>query len=319
MQRILSPLLSEHDPKASSEGTIDPLGLYSIADSIGSRLAPGVRERQSHPRFLTAMGVGAVVCSDFEEGMVAADGVSEPWQVFEWYMVEGLVRSFVESEDIKGLPGRDKAKGAIRDGVPLQASRYLKAPTVFGFHGVYRVLAEALDIINDNRLGATGYQLVSAWEKEHRLDGFYNKQGEDGKDVRQKLYDAIKDGMDKGAVARSSGWTGWNIFKEYLAPYRFKPTEATIIKEALINQESEFRSQVVRFLMAKEGKEIWIATQSERKFHEALRGYSTSSLQILINAIFAYETFARLLQDAFDDCLMLMTRKSGAKVNLNVA
>lgn len=223
MERILSPLLSEYDPKTSSEGTIDPLGLYSIADSLGTKLAPGVRERQSHPRFLTAMAVGAVVCSDFEEGMVAADGVSEPWQVFEWYVVEGLVRSFGESKDIKGLPGRDKAKAAIRDGVPLQASRYLKAPTVFGFHGVYRVLAEELDIINDGRLGATGYQLVSAWEKEHRLDGFYNKQGGDGKDVRQQLYAAVKDGMDKGAVARSLGWNGWNIFKEYLAPYRFKP------------------------------------------------------------------------------------------------
>ena len=39
------PHLSEHDPREISEGTIDPLGLYSIADALGTKLAPGIRER----------------------------------------------------------------------------------------------------------------------------------------------------------------------------------------------------------------------------------------------------------------------------------
>jgi len=51
---MLLPLLSEADPAATSEGSLDPLGLYAIADSLAGRLVPGLRERMTHPRFLTA-------------------------------------------------------------------------------------------------------------------------------------------------------------------------------------------------------------------------------------------------------------------------
>jgi hypothetical protein len=81
---MLLPLLTEVDPTTSTEGSIDPLGLFAIADSLGVRLAPGVRERQAHPRFLTAIAVSCAVCSEFDEAVVAKDGVSPPWQVFEW-------------------------------------------------------------------------------------------------------------------------------------------------------------------------------------------------------------------------------------------
>jgi len=52
---MLMPLLSELDPRISAEGSIDPLGIYAIADSLAVKLIPGVRERQQHPRFLTGM------------------------------------------------------------------------------------------------------------------------------------------------------------------------------------------------------------------------------------------------------------------------
>ena len=136
---MFTPFLTESDPAFSSEGSLDPLGLYAIADSLAVRLVPGVRERQSHPRFLTAIAVSLVICSDFPEDFVSkADGVSEPWQVFEWYMVEGLVRTIKEDALLRGLPGRDKAARAIRDQVPLSAPRYLKTPSVFGGSGAFR-------------------------------------------------------------------------------------------------------------------------------------------------------------------------------------
>src|SRR5512135_2662031 len=89
---IAAPLLSEYDPVDTSEGSLDPLGLAAIAEQLASQLVPGVRERQARPRYLTAMAVSSVVCSKFDEDQVAKDGVSPPWQVFEWYMVEGLSR-----------------------------------------------------------------------------------------------------------------------------------------------------------------------------------------------------------------------------------
>ena len=61
------PKLSEYDPIRSAEGAIDPLGLYTIADRLAIRLVPGIRERMSHPRFLTAMTVGTVILRDYDE------------------------------------------------------------------------------------------------------------------------------------------------------------------------------------------------------------------------------------------------------------
>lgn len=71
------PLLSEYDPPLRAEGSLDPLGLYSIADALGVRLAPGVRERQSFPRFLTITAISLYLCEIFDEEQLAADGVSE--------------------------------------------------------------------------------------------------------------------------------------------------------------------------------------------------------------------------------------------------
>ena len=51
---LMAPVLSERDVAPGTEGGIDPLGLAAIADRLGTKLVPGVRERQQHPRFLTA-------------------------------------------------------------------------------------------------------------------------------------------------------------------------------------------------------------------------------------------------------------------------
>jgi hypothetical protein len=39
------PLLTAYDPPGTSEGTLDPLGLYPIADQLPVQLVPAVRER----------------------------------------------------------------------------------------------------------------------------------------------------------------------------------------------------------------------------------------------------------------------------------
>jgi len=68
---MLMPLLSAWDPAANTEGTIDPLGLYFIADALGVKMIPGVRERMRHPRFLTLTAISAAICSEFDEGLSA--------------------------------------------------------------------------------------------------------------------------------------------------------------------------------------------------------------------------------------------------------
>lgn len=310
---MLMPLLSEADPRVSAEGSIDPLGIYAIADALAVRMIPGVRERQQHPRFLTSIAVSLSLCSEFSDDLIATDGISEPWQVFEWYLVEGMVRMTNERKLLRGLPGQDKATGSIKDGVPLSAKRYLKTPTVFGFHGVYRALARDIEVERADRLGETGFALVSAWEKEQGLDGFCGSGGGPGKAVRRRLLDAIQDGLETGGVARKGGWNGWPFFSEHLGIYEAGKQEARVIRQALLNPMSGYRKDVLGLLISAEGRKLWSeeASQdwpSERRFHTALLDVASVELKELLYAIDAYERFSRFLQDAFDDVLLRLSQ-----------
>ena len=39
------PFLTSYDPPGTSEGTLDPLGLYQVAGQLAVQLMPAVRER----------------------------------------------------------------------------------------------------------------------------------------------------------------------------------------------------------------------------------------------------------------------------------
>lgn len=317
MQRYaLAPLLSEMDEAESSEGGIDPLGTEPLADGLAVRLIPGVRERQRHPRFLTAMAVSLEICQDFDEDTMASDGVSPPWMVFEWYFVEGLIRS-ANGEGTTGIPGSLKAARAIDDGVPLSAKRYLKTPTVFGFHGVYRQLARTLGIEDGGRLGEAGFELLNVWAAEQGLAGFVGSGGGPGLDVRNKLRDAVVDGLKNGGTARSGGWFGWDFFRSHLSPYGVKSKEARRIADALLHDSVGYRRDAFEFLVGQAGRRAWESAYSEREFHRALRKTARPDLRDLIDAIDGFETFSRLCQDAFQDCLCEMTRQGGRKTSLS--
>ncbi|MFN9411434.1 MAG: hypothetical protein ACK56W_25650 [Pirellula sp.] len=44
-ETMLTPMLSDAALQESARGSIDPLGIYPIADILASRLVPVVRER----------------------------------------------------------------------------------------------------------------------------------------------------------------------------------------------------------------------------------------------------------------------------------
>jgi len=310
---MLMPMLSEADPRVSAEGSIDPLGTYAIADALAVRMIPGVRERQQHARFLTSIAVSLSLCSEFDEELVAADDVSEPWQVFEWYLVEGLVRTTKDSKLLRGLAGQDKASSAIKDRVPLSAKRYLKTPTVFGFHGVYRALARDVEVERADRIGDVGYQLVTTWEKEQGLIGFSGSGDGPGKAIRRRLVDAVRDGIESGAVARKAGWAGWRFFSDHLGIYEAGKREARVIRQALLNPSSGYRKEVLGSLISPDGQTLWkdeveSKDASERRFHKTLSPTASHELKELLQAIDVYEMFCRYLQDAFDDCLLYLSQ-----------
>jgi hypothetical protein len=232
--KMLLPKLTSYHTLENSQGTLDPLGLRSIADRLAGELAPFVRERMKHPRYLTAIAVGSVICEKFSEEELATDEISQPWQVYEWYVVSALIKRF-ENDNIQllGLPGREKTMNAKKAGVPLSAARYLKTPSVFGFHGVYRTLAKGIDLISDNNIGEFGLQLVDTWEKEQDLIGFRIGEGSKGKDYRDKLVDAVKRGLMAAAVDKPWSWGFYNTIAESLAPKSPGKKEAALLYEKL--------------------------------------------------------------------------------------
>jgi hypothetical protein len=72
-EAIFAPLLTEEDPKEFTEGTLDPVGLVAIAESLAEQLVPAVRERQDHPRYLTAIAASRALTSEFDDNRIAKD------------------------------------------------------------------------------------------------------------------------------------------------------------------------------------------------------------------------------------------------------
>ena len=309
---MLAPLLTEPDPVDSTEGKLDPLGAYAIADALAVRLVPGVRERQVHPRFLTTMALTHVVCRGFDDDVVAADGVSEPWQVFEWHVVEALVRTIKESSLLGGLPGRMKVGACIRDRIPLSAKRYLKTPSVFGFHGVYRALARELGLESGHFLDEFGLELLDVWESEQGLDGFHAGTSGFGTEWRKSLAKSVDDGLSAGHVSRSGGWSGWRFMADHLHHLEPGEKEARLIARRLLNDPVGHRGSVLAYLVSHDCRDLVEQVladgyASEREFHRRLHPNADGSLKTLLDAIDVYEQFCRLLQDAFEDCLYSMT------------
>lgn len=299
--------ITEYDPETSSEGSLNPLGLSSIADRMAVKLVPGFRERMSHPRFLTLIAIGANLCNRFNENRIAADGVSEPWQVYEWYVVQALVKKYSGTDEIRGLPGSDKTLRALKDNLPLSSGRYLKTASVFGFHGVYRTLASNLDVVNDGKLGETGDNLLRTWENEQDLNGFYMDIEGNGKNFKNNFYKAIDDGLNKGEVDRKWNWWFFDKIAEHFAIYKAGKKEKDILYKILLKESDGYRKEIIELLINYKNEFNGVDSE-ENVFHDYAIRNSYNQLNELLLAIKLYEKFARLMTNAFYDILYSLSR-----------
>src|SRR5262245_21083285 len=126
---LRAPFSSEYDPSEEAEGSIDPLGLQPGYERLADRLLPAVTVRMGNPRLVTAMALGACVCEGWDADVVAADEITPPWLVWEWFVVEAFVRAEESVREIFGVPGMRKVRRALRTQRPVSASSYLKTPT----------------------------------------------------------------------------------------------------------------------------------------------------------------------------------------------
>jgi hypothetical protein len=306
---MLTPSVSLTDPVTQAEGSIDPLGLAALADGLADIILPGMTARMWRPRFLTAMAAASVVTEPFPE-RVAADGVTPPHLVFEWYAVEAFARAEDMGETAsRRIPGIDKARVANRERAPMSARRYLKTPGIFGFHGVYKTLARVLDIADSELiLGGSGYELIRTWEREQKLHGFTSSEGGDGAFYRRQLQRAVEEGLRQ---AHTGVFSRWRFFPQCLQPDGMGREEGGLIRRLLISPEGGTRGEVFQ-LMSKSQARAVFDKSTEAEFMRWLQARASEDLRWRLRAVDAYERVCRILQDGFD-LLRHLSSRAGAR------
>lgn len=304
---MLTPLLSLFDPLTEAEGSLDPLGLASVADQLADSILPGLTARMWHPRFLTAIAVASVVTEQFDRW--ATDG-SPPYLVFEWLVLEAYAQADENREmGWTRVPGIDKARAALRAKEHLSARCYLKTPTVFGFHGVYKRLAKELAIADlDLGLGKNGRALLRIWEREEKLSGFLDGETGEASKLRRLLIRLVGEGLRQGHTVEN--WR-WRFFRDNLSPVKPRAAERRLLWQLLCvpDGNSATRGELFR-LMAKPSVRTAYETRNEKHFFRGLQDRASNQLRYRLRAIDAYEDACRVLQDGFDWLRWLSTHST---------
>lgn len=321
------PILSIADPAESGEGSIDPLGLQATYERLAERVYPYLTVRMSRPRFLTAIAVAARVCEGLENE-VAADGVTPPWLVHEWHVVEAFGRreALFRGGEFWGIAGSQKVRRVLRTGRRLGAHAYLKTPTVFGFTGIYKTLAVGLEIVTDTiELDDGGFEVLSVWEREQKLSRFLDGGEGAGAKLRKSLRRAVEAGLEKGHTSQRGGWAVWDQIVTHLNPARAGRKEAAWIFERLANSElrtykldvdaSRMRREVLLRLDA--NGPVTSRAEEAAFFRGILKKGSGASgeLRERLDAIDSYEALCRPINDSFRLIMHLSTAKGFAPVS----
>lgn len=298
------PFFSEADPEIGAEGGIDPLGMAPVADRLADEIAPGITARMSRVRYLTAISVASALLESFED-RTAPDG-SPPYLVFEWMVVEAFARKGSElPTDGRQIPGIDKARRALLRKERMTSRNYLKTPKVFGFHGVYRTLAQSLRLIDSNGyLQDPGERLARVWEREQGLDGFLGRlRGTAGVELRNRLDEALDRSV---RVGRNEIQPTSYLHGELLSMFRpdgAGKLEREEIFTLLLSGDQPIRREVLSLLREYE------LGLGEADYAEAILPRASRDLSVRLEAIRRFEVFATRLDAAFQRFAFLSTQR----------
>jgi hypothetical protein len=287
------PFLTTYDPPGSSEGTLDPLGLYQIADQLATRLVPAVRERMQRVRFLTVMSLGSQVTEGLDGDPDQPE--ARPFLVWEWLVVEAIIRTLSDDPEVWGVPGTLVTRRAREDYGYLDHRSYLKTPRIFGFHGVYKRLAIHLRLV-DVHLGPRpeGEQLVDAWARDAGLGGLLGCRP-----LLDKWRRAVERSLACNPARTRPGWKGddWEELAEAVVPHCAGRRERRYLREALHGADDRALGALPAIwrLQKEFADEDFAEEPLHERLAEELPRYAT-----LLQAIRAYELFCRSLHDGFD-------------------
>jgi len=287
------PFLTAYAPPGTSEGVLDPLGLYQIADQLAVELVPAVRERMQRIRFLTAMAVGSLVTEGLEDDPSVRD--ASPYLVWEWLLVEAIVRTKQGDPAIWGVPGTLVTRRALERYGYLDAASYLKTPRIFGFNGIYKRLAVHLGIVDVNLApGPNAEELADAWAKDRGLEGLAA-----AKPTLHEWAATVRRGLAERPPRTKASWTErrWTELADAFAPAGIRGREKRLLKQLLLSADERSLNALPEIWNLQD--EFSDESFSEESLHARLRSVAPRFAPLL-GAIRRYEAMARHLQDAFD-------------------
>ena len=288
------PSLSAYDPAAAGEGSLDPMGLAALSDRLADRLVPGARARMIRIRFVTAIAVSSIVCEPLEDEL-SGDDISTAQICFEWIVLEAFARRL--GNDIPtGVPGSQKARNVVQSHQRLSAATYLKGPTVFGFHGVYKPFAVDSDVIGqDYAPGLHTLELVRAWELDNDLPGFADDVvGSTGRNLRRRLTSETLATLQAGRCSVLPGAHFLGRLASTFHPDQAGPNEKAVLRSLLTSSAHEQRNELAELLDASSAD-----TRADHVLLDDIRPGCSPQLGELIDAVTAYEALAKLLDTAF--------------------
>ena len=310
-QAFALPFLTEADPEQAGEGSLNPLGLASVADRLADEIAPGITARMSRIRFVTAIAAGAVATESLSDA-VASDGVSPAYLAYEWLVVEALARDrYLPPSATLRVPGITKARTVLARKAHMDSRSYLKTPKVFGFHGIYKRLARDFDLVDDElMLGPAGDRLVRVWEEEHALPGFADrKPGTRGGRLASSIQSAVASALANSQVTTSLSAHLWAKLVSTLRPDGALPRERELLLEHLTDPEQPIRREFVLGIhnMSPDG--------GEAEMLRFLQTGASPGFKARLRAIDAYEHVAELLTASLDAMRRISTARGTSPVD----
>jgi hypothetical protein len=306
------PFLTEADPDRAQEGSIDPLGLATLADRLADQIAPDVTARMSRIRFLTAIAVGTTITEELGSE-TASDGRTPAYLAYEWLVVESLARRRPPAQT-QSVPGIQKARRVVgrTPSGHLDAGSYLQVPKVFGFHGVYKRLARGLGVVDqDLLLLGAGSELLRTWEREQKWPGFADRTpGSPGGRFARRLWGEVQHALLAARVEAGAGSHLWSHLADSLAPGEIGRRERSLLWSRLIDERKPIRSELLLALRD-------MPANSETGEAQALRAVAPragAELRARIAAIEAFELVAHLLVGTLQAMRVHSTRRGARAV-----
>ncbi|MDJ0412080.1 hypothetical protein [Rhodococcoides fascians] len=275
------------------------MGLGVISERLAELLVPSVRARMQRFRFMTAMAVGSIACDSLRDEPIE-DASATPAIAFEWLVIEAFVRRIPEV--LPGVPGSQKARAVLRQNQRLSPATYLKGPSVFGFNGIYKPLAINLSIVTpDLTPGVKAHELARIWERAHGFDGFVDGTGRSaGARLRSRLTEQIRASVRDGRCSTPTNSALFGELADSLRPDSATSSERNAMRAMVITGDGS-RSELAQ-LLAKRIEDH----RAESEILTSIRPEASSDLGARIDAITAYERFAKVL----DVCLQTVAHVS---------